>query len=92
MEKPASLSYKPNFFERILPGYSSAHVFRIPKAFQRDYLVSGENSEGIATLKSTLKSWNVKLNDFKFREGWAEFFKAHELSLRKIIWSSQLVY
>ncbi|MCL7039595.1 hypothetical protein MKW94_018366 [Papaver nudicaule] len=79
MEKPASSSYKPHFFQPILPGSSSAHVLSIPKAFQRDYLVNGEDSEGIATLKSPLKSWKVKMNDFKFTEGWGEFFKAHNL-------------
>ncbi|KAI3968453.1 hypothetical protein MKW92_020316, partial [Papaver armeniacum] len=47
---------------------------------QTDYLVDREDSEGVATLKSPLKSWKVKLNDFKFTDGWPEFYKAHELS------------
>ncbi|MCL7050232.1 hypothetical protein MKW94_009362 [Papaver nudicaule] len=79
MERTESSSYKPHFFQPILPGSSSEHVLPIPKAFQRDYLVNGEDSNGIAILKSPLKSWKVKLNDFKLTEGWAAFFKAHDL-------------
>ncbi|MCL7023785.1 hypothetical protein MKW94_016067 [Papaver nudicaule] len=45
----------------------------------------------VTTLKSTLKSWKVTLNDFKLREGWAEFFKAHEPSLPETKWNSQSV-
>ncbi|KAI3934154.1 hypothetical protein MKX01_008246, partial [Papaver californicum] len=70
---------EPHFFQPILPGSSSAHLLPIPKAFQTDYLVDREDSEGVATLKSPLKSWKVKLNDFKFTDGWEEFFKVHEL-------------
>ncbi|XP_026429929.1 E3 ubiquitin-protein ligase SPL2-like [Papaver somniferum] len=53
----------------------------IPIAFQNDYLVDREDSEGVATLKSPLKTWKVKLNDFMFTDGWPEFYKAHELSI-----------
>ncbi|KAI3949548.1 hypothetical protein MKX01_014063, partial [Papaver californicum] len=56
---------KPQLFQPILPGSSSAHLLPIPKAFQTDYLVDREDSEG--------------LNDFRFTDGWEEFFKAHEL-------------
>lgn len=80
-------SSKPHFFRPILPDSSSAHVPIIPKAFQTDYLVDTEDSEGVATLKSTplKKSWKVKLNDFKFTDGWEHFFKAHELSMGNIL-------
>ncbi|KAI3842665.1 hypothetical protein MKX03_027329 [Papaver bracteatum] len=75
----ASSSSKPHFFQPIHPDCSSADHLAIPKAFQVDYLVDREDSEGVATLKSPLKSWKVKLNDFKFTDGWPEFYKAHEL-------------
>ncbi|KAI3842664.1 hypothetical protein MKX03_027328 [Papaver bracteatum] len=80
MERMVCSSSKPHFFQPILPGSSSAHA-RIPKAFQTDYLVDGEDSEGVATLMSTplKKSWKVKLNDFKFTDGWEDFLKAHDL-------------
>ncbi|XP_026441349.1 B3 domain-containing protein REM8-like [Papaver somniferum] len=71
---------KPHFFQPIHPDCSSADHLAIPIAFQRDYLVDREDSEGVATLKSPLKIWKVKLNDFKFTDGWPEFYKAHELS------------
>ncbi|XP_026438864.1 B3 domain-containing protein REM5-like [Papaver somniferum] len=76
----ASSSSKPHFFQPIHPDCSSADQLAIPKAFQVDYLVDREDSEGVATLKSPLKSWKVKLNDFKFTDGWPEFYKAHQLS------------
>ncbi|KAI3849511.1 hypothetical protein MKW92_006794, partial [Papaver armeniacum] len=76
----ASSSSKPHFFQPIHPDCSSEDQLAIPKAFQVDYLVDREDSEGVATLKSPLKSWKVKLNDFKFTDGWPEFYKAHELS------------
>ncbi|KAI3901940.1 hypothetical protein MKW92_014683 [Papaver armeniacum] len=75
----ASSSSKPHFFQPMHPDCSSADQLAIPKAFQVDYLVGREDSEGVATLKSPLKSWKVKLNDFKFTDGWPEFYKAHEL-------------
>ncbi|KAI3842667.1 hypothetical protein MKX03_027331 [Papaver bracteatum] len=80
MENLACSSSKPHFFQPIHPDCSSADQLAIPKAFQVDYLVDREDSEGVATLKSPLKSWKVKLNDFKFTDGWPEFYKAHELS------------
>ncbi|KAI3885524.1 hypothetical protein MKW92_028342 [Papaver armeniacum] len=64
----ASSSSKPHFFQPIHPDCSSADQLAIPKAFQVDYLVDREDSEGVATLKSPLKSWKVKLNDFKFTD------------------------
>ncbi|KAI3841467.1 hypothetical protein MKX03_021116, partial [Papaver bracteatum] len=82
MERMGNLSFsssKPHFFQPIHPGSSSAHQLLIPKAFQLDYLVDREYSEGVATLKSPLKSWKVKLNDSKFTDGWAELYKVHEL-------------
>ncbi|KAI3910992.1 hypothetical protein MKW92_001483, partial [Papaver armeniacum] len=83
MERMGNLacsSSKPHFFQPIHADSSSTDQLEIPKAFQRDYLVDREDSEGVATLKSSLKSWKVKLNNFKFTDGWAEFYKAHELS------------
>ncbi|MCL7024510.1 hypothetical protein MKW94_015045 [Papaver nudicaule] len=80
MEKSSSSSsYRTHFFQPILPNSSSAHFIPIPKAFQRDYLIGREDSEGVATHLSPLKSWKVKLNEFRFTDGWAEFFKSHEL-------------
>ncbi|KAI3902718.1 hypothetical protein MKW92_010523 [Papaver armeniacum] len=82
MEKMGNLASsrsKPHFFQPIHPDCSSADQLAIPKAFQVDYLVDREDSEGVATLKSPLKSWKVKLNDFKFTDGWPEFYKAHQL-------------
>ncbi|KAI3913492.1 hypothetical protein MKW98_003971 [Papaver atlanticum] len=86
MERMVCSSSKPHFFQPILPGSSSAHV-RIPKAFQTDYLVDGEDSEAVATLKSTplKKSWKVKLNDFKFTDGWEDFLKDHELGMGNVL-------
>ncbi|XP_026429928.1 B3 domain-containing protein REM8-like [Papaver somniferum] len=74
-------SSKPHFVHPIHADSSSADQLAIPVAFEREYLVDREDSEGVATLKSPLKkSWKVKLNDFKFTDGWEDFYKAHELS------------
>ncbi|KAI3846216.1 hypothetical protein MKW92_031858 [Papaver armeniacum] len=84
MERMGNLacsSSKPHFLQPIHPDCSSADQLAIPKSFQTDYLVDREDSEGVATLKSPLKSWKVKLNDFKFTGGWPEFYKAHDFQV-----------
>ncbi|KAI3985381.1 hypothetical protein MKX01_033695 [Papaver californicum] len=82
MGKLACSRSKPHFFRPIHSDSSSEHQLAIPIAFQREYLVDIEDSEGgVATLKSPLKSWKIKLNhEFKFTYGWEDFYKAHELS------------
>ncbi|XP_009597666.1 B3 domain-containing protein REM10 isoform X1 [Nicotiana tabacum] len=67
---------KPHFFKPIQPGFK--HALKIPKGFLK-YL-NGRKHEH-AVLRRADKKWLVKVNGYRFEEGWAEFVEENDLQL-----------
>ncbi|XP_070047900.1 putative B3 domain-containing protein REM15 isoform X7 [Nicotiana tomentosiformis] len=67
---------KPQFFKPILPGFK--HALKIPKGFLK-YLKGHEHEH--AVLRKVDKYWLVKVNDYRFKAGWAEFVEENDLQL-----------